>query len=98
MSEKLLELSSVVNVISRTVADLEKQRQQNETRAIALNALVMAMLNALPSESRAEALRNFHAAAEGLLATATPTSRNALKKELEDVQRLLARSAQQTLL
>lgn len=88
MSEKLLELSSVVNVLSRTVGDMETQRQNNETRTLVMNALAVAILNALPPDRRAEAARNFESAAAALIASSTSTSRNALKKEIADVQRL----------
>lgn len=89
MSEKLLELSSVVNVLSRTVGDLEKQRQNNETRSQVLGALVLAILNSFPKEQRAEIARNFQSAAAALLNASTNTGRAALKKEISEVQKLL---------
>lgn len=90
MSEKLLELSSVVNVLSRTVGDIEAQRQNNETRSLVLNALVVAILNSLPPDRRAEAARNFESAAAALMASSTSASRTALKKEITDVLKLLS--------
>lgn len=89
MSEKLLELSSVVNVLSRTVGDMEKQRQNNETRSQVLNTLVIAVLSALSHEQRAEVTRNFESAAKALIEASTRTGRDALKKEIADVQKLL---------
>ena len=89
MSEKLLELSSVVNVLSRTVGDMEKQRQSNETRALVLNTLVLAVANALSREQRAEVIRNFDSAAAALVEASTRAGREALKKEIADVQKLL---------
>lgn len=89
MSEKLLELSSVVNVLSRTVGDLEKQRQNNETRSLVLNTLVISILNSLSREQRADVTRNFHSAAAALVEASTRTGRDALKKEIADVQKLL---------
>jgi len=89
MSEKLLELSSVVNVLSRTVGDLEKQRQNNETRSMVLGALVLSILNSFPKEQRAEITRNFQTASAALLETSTNSGRAAFKKEIADVQKLL---------
>ena len=89
MSEKLLELSSVVNVLSRTVADLEKQRQQNETRIALMQALVQSVVGALTREQRTDVARNFETASSVLLAHATPASKPALKKEIADAQNLL---------
>jgi hypothetical protein len=90
MSEDLFELSSMVNVLSRTVGDLEKQRQDMETRSAALNQLVLAILNALPAENRAEARRNFDAACEGLLAHTWPARRQALQREIAALQQLFS--------
>ena len=89
MSEKLLELSSVVNVISRTVGDIEQQRQNNETRALVHNALLMALYSSLSPEQRLQASRAFDSAAEALLQTSTRASREALRKEINDIQRML---------
>lgn len=89
MSEKLLELSSVVNVISRTVADLEKQRQQNETRSSVQGALVVALYQALTPAQRSLALKSFTSTAQSLLDAGTSASRTALKKEIAEVERLL---------
>lgn len=89
MSEKLLELSSVVNVLSRTVGDMEKQRQNNETRSVALSTLLIAVVNALPAEQRALVAKNFESAAAALLQSSTNTARKALKKEIGDLQKML---------
>lgn len=89
MSEKLLELSSVVNVISRTVGDIEQQRQNNETRALVHNALLMALYNVLPPEQRLQVSRSFDSAAEALLLASTRASREALRKEITDIQKML---------
>lgn len=89
MSEKLLELSSVVNVISRTVGDIEQQRQNNETRALVHNALLMALYNSLPPEQRLQVSRAFDSAAEALLLSSTRASRDALRKEITDIQRMI---------
>jgi hypothetical protein len=92
VSGDLFELSSMVNVLSRTVGDLEKQRQDIETRSAVLNQLVLAVLNALPAERRADALQQFASACRGLLEDATPTRRQALQREIAALQRLLAGS------
>ena len=89
MSEKLLELSSVVNVLSRTVGDMEKQRQNNETRSQVMSALMLSIVNALPGDRRAEVARLFHTTATALLEASTQTGRVALKKEIAGVQKLL---------
>lgn len=89
MSEKLLELSSVVNVISRTVGDIEKQRQNNETRLLVMSALLSAVVNAFPKERRTEILRNFDSAATALLEASTSAGRSAMKKEIAGVYKML---------
>lgn len=89
MSEKLLELSSVVNVLSRTVGDIEKQRQANETRSLVMSALVAAIVGGLPPERRAEIARSFDSAAKALLDASTAAGRQSLKKEIAEVQKWL---------
>ena len=89
MSEKLLELSSVVNVLSRTVGDMERQRQNNETRSMVMSALVGAILNALPDERRAEVVKNFESAAQALIEASTSASRQQLKNEIGHVLKML---------
>ncbi|HVT34923.1 MAG TPA: hypothetical protein VHE37_05045 [Nevskiaceae bacterium] len=90
MSEKLLELSSVVNVLSRTVGDLEKQRQSNETRSLVMSALMMALINTLPEERRAEVAKNFSSAADALMQASTSAGRAALQKEIASIHKMLA--------
>jgi hypothetical protein len=90
MSEKLLELSSVVNVLSRTVADLEKQRQQNETRMALMQALAHSIIGVLSSEQRGELSRKLDAAVSVLMAQATPAGRAILKREIAEVQAQIA--------
>lgn len=89
MSEKLLELSSVVNVLSRTVGDLEKQRQHNETRSLVMSALVVSILETFPEDRRREVARNFRSAATALVEASTATGRAALRKEIADVERMI---------
>lgn len=89
MSEKLLELSSVVNVLSRTVGDMEKQRQNNETRSQVMSALMLSIVNALPGDRRAEIARIFNTTAAALLEASTQTGRVTLQKEIAGVQKLL---------
>jgi hypothetical protein len=89
MSEKLLELSSVVNVLSRTVGDLERQRQNNETRSMVLAALVRSIVRSMPEDRRAEIAANFDDAAKALLAAATNTAKQSLKNEIASAQRML---------
>lgn len=89
MSEKLLELSSVVNVLSRTVGDMEKQRQSNETKSQVLTALLVSVIQAMSADQRAEARRNFQSATAALINASTRSGRDALKKEIADAQKLL---------
>lgn len=88
MSEKLLELSSVVNVLSRTVGDLENQRQAHELRNQVTNALLHALLTTLPDAQRAEVGRSFRAQAQLLGQGATASGKAALKRAIAEAERL----------
>lgn len=89
MDDKLLELSSVMNVLSRTVGDTEKQRQANETRSQVVSALLIAVINALPPDRRTEVARNFESAAAALLQAATNAGRASLSREIADIRKIL---------
>ncbi|HUP93105.1 MAG TPA: hypothetical protein VM074_12735 [Solimonas sp.] len=86
MSEKLLELSSVVDVLSRTVADLEKQRQLHQVRSAVVTALMHSIVESMPPEQRARVAEAFAAAGATLLALSTPAGRTALERELADMR------------
>lgn len=89
VDDKFLELSQVMNVLSRSVGDIEKQRQINETRSHVLSALVIALVNALPPDRRIEVAKNFESAAAALLQASTSAGRASLQREISDIRKIL---------
>lgn len=89
VDDKFLELSQVMNVLSRSVGDIEKQRQINETRSHVLSALVIALVNAMPPDRRTEVAKNFESAAQAMLQASTSAGRASLNREIADIRKIL---------